>query len=173
MMTFGRSWPRRGWSSIEVAKMSALGLILVLIGAALVAAEAHSPAHGALGTAAVVALAIGVGLIVSSAGAAALVAILAALVVALAGGAYITVLVRKVMEARALRVPDQLVGRIGVVRAAPEPLGQVFVDGALWRARTWTLDEDAKPLHKGDACVVERVDGLTLTVRPAEEWELI
>jgi membrane-bound serine protease (ClpP class) len=49
----------------------------------------------------------------------------------------------------------------------------VFVDGALWRARTWTLDEDAKPLHKGDACVVERVDGLTLTVRPAEEWELI
>jgi membrane-bound serine protease (ClpP class) len=153
--------------------MSALGLILVLIGAALGAAEAHSPAHGALGTAAVVALAIGVGLIVSSAGAAALVAILAALVVALAGGAYITVLVRKVMEARALRVPDQLVGRIGVVRAAPEPLGQVFVDGALWRARTWTLDEDAKPLHKGDACVVERVDGLTLTVRPAEEWELI
>jgi membrane-bound serine protease (ClpP class) len=155
--------------------MSALGLILVLIGAALVAAEAHTPTHGALGTAAVVSLALGVGLVVSGAGAAVLVAILAALVVALAGGAYVTMLVRKVMEARALHVPDQLVGRIGVVRAAPEPLGQVFVDGALWRARTrtWNLDEDEKPLHKGDACVVERVDGLTLTVRPAEEWELI
>jgi membrane-bound serine protease (ClpP class) len=149
--------------------MSALGLILVLIGAALVAAEAHTPTHGALGTAAVVSLALGVGLILSGAGAAAL----AALGVALAGGAYVTMLVRKVMEARAMRVRDTLVGRVGVIRAAPEPLGQVFVDGALWRARTWRLDEDEKPLHKGDACVVERVDGLTLTVRPAEEWELI
>jgi membrane-bound ClpP family serine protease len=153
--------------------MSALGLILVLIGAALVAAEAHTPTHGALGTAAVVSLAVGVGLLLSGAGAAALVAILAALAVALAGGTYVTLLVRKVMEARAMRVRDSLVGRVGVIRAAPEPLGQVFVDGALWRARTWRLDEDERPLHKGDACVVERVEGLTLTVRPAEEWELI
>jgi membrane-bound serine protease (ClpP class) len=153
--------------------MSALGLILVLIGAALVAAEAHVPTHGAVGSAAVLSLALGVGLVLSGAGAAALVAILAALGVALAGGAYVTMLVRKVMEARAMRVRDTLVGRVGVIRAAPEPLGQVFVDGALWRARTWRLDEDEKPLHKGDACVVERVDGLTLTVRPAEEWELI
>ena len=153
--------------------MSGLGLILVLIGAALVAAEAHTPTHGALGSAAVLSLALGVGLILSGAGAAALVAILAALGVALAGGAYITVLVRKVMEARAMRVRDSLIGRVGVIRAAPEPLGQVFVGGALWRARTWGLDEDEPPLHKGDACVVERVDGLTLTVRPAEEWELI
>jgi membrane-bound ClpP family serine protease len=157
--------------------MSALGLILVLIGAALVAAEAHTPTHGALGSAAVVSLALGVGLILSGAGAAALVAILAALGVALAGGAYVTLLVRKVMEARAMRVRDTLVGRVGVIRAGVGgdglPLGQVFVDGALWRCRTWGLDEDEKPLHKGDACVVERVEGLTLTVRPAEEWELI
>jgi membrane-bound serine protease (ClpP class) len=153
--------------------MFALGLILVLIGAALVAAEAHTPTHGVLGSGAVLSLALGVGLILSGAGAAALVAILAALAVALAGGAYVTLLVRKVMAARAMRVRDGLVGRIGVVRAAPEPLGQVFVDGALWRAKTWRLDEDEKPLNKGDACVVERVDGLTLTVRPAEEWELI
>jgi membrane-bound ClpP family serine protease len=153
--------------------MSALGLILVLIGAALVAAEAHLPSHGALGSGAVVSLALGVGLILSGAGAAALVAILAALAVALGGGVYMTMLVRKVMEARALRTPDRLIGRVGVVRAAPEPLGQVFVDGALWRARTWQLDEESEPLHKGDACVVERVDGLTLTVRPAEEWELM
>src|SRR4051812_48031131 len=116
--------------------MSALGLILLLIGAALVAAEAHLPSHGALGSAAVVSLALGVGLVLSGAGAAAFVAILAAVAVALAGGAYVTVLVRKVMEARALHVRDSLIGRVGVVRAAPEPLGQVYVDGALWRART-------------------------------------
>jgi hypothetical protein len=28
-------------------------------------------------------------------------------------------------------------------------------------------------LHNGDAVVVERVSGLTLGVRPAEDWELV
>ena len=48
--------------------------------------------------------------------------------------------------------------------------GQVFVDGALWRARCSVLEEDAE-LDAGDAVVVERVSGLTLAVRRAEEWE--
>jgi membrane-bound serine protease (ClpP class) len=154
--------------------MSALGLLLVLIGAGLVAAEAHVPSHGALGAAAVASLAVGVALLVSAAGGAAIAAILAALVVALAGGVWITALVRKVVGVRRLRPPrDALVGRVGVVKAAPEPLGQVYVGGSLWRAKVWGLDDDERPLHPGDRCVVEHVDGLTLTVRPAEEWELI
>ena len=45
------------------------------------------------------------------------------------------------------------------------------LDGALWRARAWAV-EDEPPLHTGEAIVVEGVDGLTLTVRRAEEWEL-
>jgi membrane protein implicated in regulation of membrane protease activity len=48
--------------------------------------------------------------------------------------------------------------------------GQVFVDGALWRARCSVLEEDTE-LDAGDAVVVERVSGLTLAVRRAEEWE--
>src|SRR4051812_50210548 len=75
--------------------MSALGLLLVLVGAALAAAEAHVPSHGALGAAAVASLAVGVGLLVSAAGGAAVASILAALVVALGGGLWIASLVRK------------------------------------------------------------------------------
>jgi membrane-bound serine protease (ClpP class) len=57
------------------------------------------------------------------------------------------------------------------VRQAPAPLGQILVDGALWRARPcW--EEDDKALRVGDHVVVERVSGLTLSVRRAEEWEL-
>jgi membrane-bound serine protease (ClpP class) len=157
--------------------MSALGLLLVLVGAALVAAEAHLPSHGALGSAAVVSVALGVALLLSGAGAATLVALASALAVAAVGAVWVTVLVRKVMAAREMRVRDTLIGRVGVVKAGVGAdgltLGQVFVDGALWRARTWGLDEDEQPLARGDACVVERVEGLTLTVRPAEEWELI
>jgi membrane-bound serine protease (ClpP class) len=57
------------------------------------------------------------------------------------------------------------------VRAVPAPLGQIQLDGALWRARLWELEEDT-PIEVGSPVVVERVDGLTLTVRPAEEWEV-
>jgi membrane-bound ClpP family serine protease len=153
--------------------MSALGLLLVLVGAALVAAEAHVPSHGVLGSMAVVSLALGVALAVAGAGATTAVAIAAALAVAAAGGAWVYVLVKKVLATRRIRVRDNLIGRVGVVRAVPAPVGQVFVDGALWRAKTWGLDEDEKPLSPGEPCVVERIDGLTLTVRPAEEWELI
>jgi len=32
---------------------------------------------------------------------------------------------------------------------------------------------DEGELHEGDRVVVERVDGLTLCVRKAEEWELV
>jgi membrane protein implicated in regulation of membrane protease activity len=49
--------------------------------------------------------------------------------------------------------------------------GQVFVDGALWRARhSWP--DDPEEISAGDAVVVERVSGLTLGVRRAEKWEV-
>src|SRR5438046_1591895 len=135
--------------------MSAVGLVLVLVGAALVAAEAHVPTHGALGSLAVISLAVGVALTIAGAGATTLVAVAAALAVALAGAICVALLVRKVIAVRRLRVRDNLIGRVGVVRAAPAPLGQVFVDGALWRAKVWGLEEDSKPLAQGDPCVVE------------------
>ena len=147
--------------------MFELGLLLVVLGAALAAAEAHVPSYGALGAGAVAALASGVALLLLGAGSAALVAIFAALAVALAGGAFMLVLVRKGLATRRIRASNTLVGRVGVARAED----CVFVDGALWRARLWELD-DAPELHRGDRVVVEGVHGLTLTVRPAEEWEV-
>jgi membrane-bound serine protease (ClpP class) len=60
---------------------------------------------------------------------------------------------------------------LGEVRTAPAPVGRVLVDGALWRARLWAGEEDI-PVRSGDPIVVERIDGLTLTVRRAEEWEV-
>jgi len=145
-----------------------LGLLLVVLGAALAAAEAHVPSHGVLGGGAVVALATGIALLLSAAGSAALVAIFAGLGVGLAGGLWVWVLVRKALATRRIRASNSLVGRLGVARAED----CVFVDGALWRARLWEL-EDEHRLARGDPVVVEHVNGLTLTVRPAEEWEVV
>jgi len=80
---------------------------------------------------------------------------------------------RKALATRSLRASsgrEALSGRIGVVRSWNGGGGQVFVDGALWRAcRSWA-DEDSE-FGKGDSIVVERVSGLTLAVRKAEDWE--
>ena len=90
-------------------------------------------------------------------------------------GGWALVVARKAASAGRLRVQagaEALSGRLGVVRHWEEPAGQVFVDGALWRARR-DADEDLEALHEGDPVVVERVNGLTLCVRRADEWELI
>ena len=147
--------------------MFALGLSLVLAGAALAAAEAHVPSHGVLGSGAVLALATGVALLLSAAGSATLVAVSSGLAVGLVGALILALIVRKALATRRLRASNSLIGRVGVARGADA----VFVDGALWRARAWGLEGDP-PLARGLPVVVENVNGLTLTVRPAEEWEV-
>jgi len=153
--------------------MSTLGVVLLLAGIALAAAEAHVPSHGALGGSAAVAAAGGIALVIAGAGFGLAAALAAGLVAGLVAMVYVLVVLRKAIGASRRRVRsgrEGLIGRVGEVRSEPAPLGQVFLDGALWRARLWAGDEER--LHRGDPIVVERVDGLTLTVRRAEEWEV-
>jgi membrane-bound ClpP family serine protease len=155
--------------------MSTFGVVLVVVGAALMVAEAHVPTHGLLATAATAALVAGLVLALSGAGVPAAAVAATGLVAALAGLVLAWIVVRASLAVRRRRVRSgapAMIGRLGTVRAVPAPLGQVLVDGALWRARLWGLEEDA-PVAEGDAVVVDRVDGLTLTVRPAEEWEML
>ena len=146
------------------------GVALVLVGAALLVAEAHVPG-GLLGVMGAVALAAGVGLAAAGGGLAiVLLAVLGALAVS---GLWMAIATRKALDARRLRLAsgrEALHGRCGVVRRWQDGSGQVFVDGALWRARPSWPDSDDQ-LAAGDAVVVERVSGLTLGVRRAEEWE--
>ena len=83
----------------------ALGLLLVLVGAALAAAEAHVPSHGVLGSGAVVALATGVALLLSARRVAPRSSrVVAGLAVALAGRRCAAgVIVRKALATRRLR----------------------------------------------------------------------
>jgi len=138
-------------------------------------AEAHLPSHGVLGTGAAVALTAGVVLALSGSGAPGAAIVASGIAVALAGTALVWLLVVKSLAARRLAVRSgrrALTGRVATVRTVPAPIGQVQLDGALWRARVWDLGEDGAPPAEGSAVVVESIDGLTLTVRPAEEWEV-
>jgi membrane-bound serine protease (ClpP class) len=155
--------------------MTALGVSLLVIGAIVITAEAHVPTLGALGGPGVVLLGVGAVLAVSGLGAGILVGVLVALALAAAGAGVVLLSVRKGLAVRRRRVragPERLLGHIGVVRSWDGDAGCIALDGALWRARFSWPDERC-PLHPGDEVVVERLDGLTLAVRAAEDWELV
>jgi membrane-bound serine protease (ClpP class) len=155
--------------------MTALGIALLLIGAALVVAEAHAPA-AVLGVAGGVALIAGSIIVIAALGGTAALAVPVGVALGAAAGGWALVVTRKASGSRRVRIQagaEALCGRVGVVRRWSESAGHVFLDGALWRARHERVGTDEEALHEGDAVVVERVSGLTLSVRRAEEWELI
>jgi membrane-bound serine protease (ClpP class) len=156
--------------------MTTLGFVLLLLGATLVVVEAHVPG-GVAGVAGGVALIAGGVMVIAALGGSVAVALPVAVGIGAAVAGWTLLAATKTAAARRGRIQsgtEALQGRIGVVRRWREPVGQVFVDGALWRARRdWTPPEEEGALEEGDAIVVERVRGLTLSVRPAEEWEVL
>jgi membrane-bound serine protease (ClpP class) len=152
--------------------MVELGVALVVVGAVLLVAEAHVPG-GVLGATGGVTLALGAALALAGTGGGAAVVIAVILGALAVSGAWLAIATRKSLATRRLRSSsgrEALAGRCGVVRRWQNGAGQVFVDGALWRARpSWPDSEEQ--LTPGDAVVVEHVNGLTLAVRRAEEWE--
>jgi membrane-bound serine protease (ClpP class) len=148
------------------------GVALVVVGAALLVAEAHVPG-GVLGAVGGVTLALGAALAIAGAGAGAAIVIGVVLGTIAVTGLWVALAARKALATRRLRSAsgrEALAGRCGVVRSWQNGDGQVFVDGALWRARpSWPDSGDR--LETGDRIVVDSVSGLTLAVRRAEEWE--
>src|SRR3954451_14635915 len=153
------AYDRRGGSV-----MTMLGFALLLTGVVLVVAEAHVPG-GVLGVAGGAALIAGGIIVIAALGGGAALAVPVGVGLGAAAGGWTLVAVSKAAVARREIVrsgAEGLRGRVGVVRRWSEPGGQVFVEGALWRARHDWSDEEA--LHEGDSVVVERVSGLTLCV---------
>jgi membrane-bound ClpP family serine protease len=157
--------------------MTALGFALLLTGAILVVAEAHIPG-AVLGVCGGVALVAGAIIVIAALGGGAAFAVPVGVGLGAGAGGWAVVVTRKAAGSRRGRVQagaEALCGRVGVVRRWSDSAGQVFVEGALWRARhEWPdINGETERLREGDSVVVERVSGLTLSVRRAEEWELI
>src|SRR5919201_6246140 len=143
--------------------MVLVGVALLLVGAALLVAEAHAPS-GVLGVAGALSLAGGAALAIAGAGGGLAVVLLSMLAAGVVAGAWVVLAARRALATRGLRASsgrEALSGRVGVVRSWAAGGGQVLVDGALWRARhSWA--DDGEELGEGDPVVVERVSGLTL-----------
>lgn len=144
------------------------GVALLFLGVGLIIAEAHVAGAGVLGALGVIALALS-GLLLFDTDSDALevsapVVIVAALVV----GGFLAFAARKVVEARRRPVRtgwEELIGAEAEVRQPIAPIGQVFVEGALWRAEAV---DGTDRIPAGARVRVESVLGLTLRVSPVE-----
>jgi membrane-bound serine protease (ClpP class) len=141
----------------SVLPLSWGGLMLVLLGAALLVIDAHVTSHGALTLSGLVAMAIGLTTLFHDSGTPYHMHVWVVVTVTALIGGFWAFAVGKSVAARRAPVtvgPEQIIGLEGVVRSG----GNVFVRGELWRARS---DE---PLREGDRVAVDALDGLTLAV---------
>ncbi len=148
------------------------GILLLVFGVALIVAEAHLPTHGILGASGVAAL-VASGLLLYDTNTSAFeISAPVVIAVALVLGGLLAVGVERAVRAR--RLPkhtgwEEMVGAVGEVRQPLDPVGQIFVQGALWRARLAPAPNgDGQPLERGSRVRVESVEGLTLHVRPVD-----
>ena len=148
--------------------MTALIFALLVLGSALLVAEAHLPTYGALGLTGIGAIVAGMVIAVVESGGSVALALALALPLAVATVAVLVIAVRKALAVgrrRARCGADELVGHVGVVRRPLDPLGHISIDGELWRARPYAGGAD---LPVGTDVVVARVEGATLHVYASE-----
>lgn len=146
-----------------------LYVLIALLGIALLAAELLLPTGGVLAVLGTLGLVAGgvIALTAESDATAADWAGPALVTLGILSGICFYVVTRKVLAAhreQPVRAGhEELIGAPAEVRSSLDPEGQIWIEGALWRAR---LIGDGGPLRPGDRVTVEAIEGLTLMVRP-------
>jgi membrane-bound serine protease (ClpP class) len=148
--------------------VTAAGIVLLVLAVGLIVAETQVPSFGVLGAAGIAALVAGGLLLFDTDSEALSVSVPIAAATGVALGGFTLFAASKALAARgapARSAAGDLVGATASVRSALDPVGQVYVEGALWRARL-AAPGAAGPVPPGHSVRVEAVDGLTLLVQP-------
>ena len=155
-----------GLFGLQILPVSWAGVLLMLLAAAFFIAELFVVSHGALALAGAAAFVVGSLMLFDPAGDTYQVSVEVALAVSATMALMVAIVVTKLVQVRRAEVvtgQEELVGQVGVVRQAVDPIGLVFVHGELWRAKT-----KGDPIPPGQQVRVEGLDdALTLTVAPA------
>lgn len=156
-------------ASFAAIEANLAGLLLIGFALVLFIADIKVPSHGILTTGGIAAFVLGSLLLTQNQApflriSVSLILISAALT---AGFFLIAVGAGIRAQARAVRTgPQSLVGTLGIARGDLAPDGRVFVDGELWNAHT-----TGEMIAAGDQVRVERVVGLRLDVRKADQTQ--
>jgi membrane-bound serine protease (ClpP class) len=145
----------------SVLPVSWAGLLLVLLGVALLVIDLHVVSHGALTIAGLICLAVGSIMLFHNAPPPYHTSTPLVVGIAVGLGALWAFAIGKAWQVRHKPVsvgPQTIRGAVGEVRRD----GLVFVNGELWQAKT----PDGEQLRPGERVEVESLDGLVLTVKP-------
>jgi membrane-bound serine protease (ClpP class) len=148
-----------------ILPISWAGLVLLLLGVAMLVIDAFVTSHGAITVAGLISLVVGAIMLFRNAPSPYHVNLPLIISIAVALGLLWGFAIMKAVQVRRKPVtvgPQSIVGQIGEVRGE----GQVFVNGELWRARP----AGEEPLRRGTKVQVQRVDqSLVLDVSPVDE----
>ncbi len=148
--------------AFQVLPISYAGLALILLGLALMTAEAFAPSFGILGLGGIAAFIVGSVMLMDTQLPAYQIALPIILALAVFSAGVLAVALGLLVRARKHAVVTgvaHLVGAIAPVEALADGVVWVRLDGELWEARS----DDA--LAEADSVIVEAVDELTLQVR--------
>lgn len=151
--------------ALQLLPVNWAGLALMALALLLFVLEIKVPSHGALTIGGIIALILGSLMLFDSPAPFLRVSIKLIIPAALATGGFFFFLVGKAVGAQRAQVSTGLEGLIGIegtVRDWTDGGGTVFVRGEIWKAVS------AEALVVGQAVTVTGVDGLRLTVVPAE-----
>ncbi|MFC4335557.1 NfeD family protein [Salininema proteolyticum] len=155
-----------GFFALSVLPVTLAGVLLLILAAALFAAEAATPEMGVFATGGAISLVIA-GLFLFEGPAQVSLGVLLPTAAVVGGG---SVLAGR-LAWKAKKLPPSsgrasMIGRTAVVEAVAGGPPRVFFEGA-W----WTVRSESGPLTDGQRVAVSDVDGLTLVVRPEDEEE--
>ena len=153
-----------GLTALHVLPVNTSGLALLVLGLALLVAEAFLPTFGVLGVGGLVAFVLGSLFLFDAAETG--IAISRSLIVGTAGTVaaimlFLATLVARTQWRRAVTGAEGMIGAIGVAKRRLAPVGTVLVHGEYWTA------ESDEVVDEGERVEVTAVDGLMLRVRRA------
>jgi membrane-bound serine protease (ClpP class) len=159
-----------GLVGAEVVGASTLGIIILIVAAALIVLELKL-GHGFALIAGVVLGAIGIYFLSfnlqyspSPIGDFTILALSLIVVFGVLAGLYIRWVIGPIRRRSRLTGAEALIGKTGIVTTDLNPKGEVRVEGVIWRAQSLSGD-----IAKGERVTVKALKGLTVTVEKAQE----
>ena len=158
-----------GGFSLALLPFSWLGVVLLILALVLFIIETQAPGFGIFGIGGIVSLVLGGIFLFSSDGALGVTVAVSPWVIGITATILLLLTIWVIWEVRILRkppnyksktTPSNLIGDRAKVTVALEPLGEIYVGGEYWTARTI----DDQHIEKNKRVRVEKVDGLLMLV---------
>jgi membrane-bound serine protease (ClpP class) len=154
-------------AAFQVLPINSTGIALILLGTALMIAEAFVPSFGVLGLGGIVAFVLGSFILFDTADEKLVVAreIIVTVVVVMSGALLaISYLVLKAQRHRPETGMEGLIGEVGHVMKRIAPTGTVQVHGEIWTAKS------EEPIEIGESVQIQGVENLHLWVQRSSQF---